>query len=80
MPTGSVSMSLHLLYQTSDGAQVSDEFTVRSFRSSILSLVLGIKKKGFGLGQYAEACHRLMQLLGYNRYGSTPSMILSRAC
>ncbi|THX43089.1 alpha/beta-hydrolase [Aureobasidium pullulans] len=28
----------------------------------------GIKKKGFGLGQYAEACHRLMQLLGYKRY------------
>ena len=39
----------------------------------LLSLMLGIKKKGFGLGQYAEACHRLMQLLGYNRYGSTPS-------
>jgi len=35
--------------------------------------MLGIKKKGFGLGQYAEACHRLMQLLGYNRYGATPS-------
>jgi hypothetical protein len=30
---------------------------------------LGIKKKGFGLGQYAEACHRLMKLLGYERYG-----------
>jgi hypothetical protein len=73
---GSVSTSLHLLYQTSDGAQVSDESTVRSVRSSILSLVvLGIKKKGFGLGQYAEACHRLMQLLGYNRYGSTPPVI-----
>ncbi|KAI5257283.1 alpha/beta-hydrolase [Aureobasidium subglaciale] len=28
----------------------------------------GIKKKGFGLGQYAEACHRLMKLLGYERY------------
>ncbi|OBW68115.1 MAG: Uncharacterized protein AUREO_018120 [Aureobasidium pullulans] len=28
----------------------------------------GIKKKEFGLGQYAEACHRLMQLLGYKRY------------
>lgn len=28
----------------------------------------GIKKKGFGLGQYAQACHRLMQLLGYNKY------------
>ncbi|KAG9515279.1 alpha/beta-hydrolase, partial [Aureobasidium melanogenum] len=28
----------------------------------------GVKKKGFGLGQYAEACHRLMQSLGYNKY------------
>ncbi|KAI4726945.1 alpha/beta-hydrolase [Aureobasidium sp. EXF-10728] len=28
----------------------------------------GIKKKGFGLGQYAEACHRLMVLLGYDKY------------
>jgi hypothetical protein len=72
----SVSTSLHLLYQTLDGAQVSDELTVRSSRALILSLVLGIKKKGFGLGQYAEACHRLMQLLGYNKYGSTPSIIL----
>ena len=37
----------------------------------LLSPLLGIKKKGFGLGQYAQACHRLMQLLGYNRYGSS---------
>jgi len=29
----------------------------------------GVKKKGFGLAQYAEACHRLMQHLGYGTYG-----------
>lgn len=29
----------------------------------------GIKKKGFGLPQYAESCHKLMQKLGYNQYG-----------
>ncbi|GAB7348490.1 hypothetical protein MBLNU459_g6896t1 [Dothideomycetes sp. NU459] len=28
----------------------------------------GIKKRGFGLAQYAEACHRLMQHLGYKTY------------
>ena len=28
-----------------------------------------IKKKGFALAQYAETCHRLMQQLGYSRYG-----------
>lgn len=29
----------------------------------------GTKKKGFGLAQYAEACHNLMQSLGYKKYG-----------
>lgn len=33
-----------------------------------LSCSTGIKKKGFGLAQYAQACHRLMQQLGYNTY------------
>lgn len=28
----------------------------------------GTKKKGFGLAQYAEACHNLMQSLGYKKY------------
>lgn len=28
----------------------------------------GIKKKGFGLAQYAEVCHKLMQKLGYKQY------------
>lgn len=47
-----------------------------------LSLVLGIKKKGFALGQYAEACHRLMQSLGYNKYGDSEVIffVLVRAC
>ncbi|KAL9639853.1 MAG: hypothetical protein Q9164_000673 [Protoblastenia rupestris] len=29
----------------------------------------GIRKKGFGLAQYAETCHKLMLKLGYNKYG-----------
>ena len=28
----------------------------------------GPKKRGFGLAQYAETCHRLMQALGYRQY------------
>ena len=28
----------------------------------------GTKKKGFGLAQYAETCHKLMQKLGYKEY------------
>lgn len=28
----------------------------------------GVSKKGFGLKQYAETCHRLMQKLGYKQY------------
>jgi len=29
-------------------------------------------KKGFGLPQYAEVCHKLMVALGYNEYGEFP--------
>ncbi|KAI4101007.1 MAG: hypothetical protein L6R37_005136 [Teloschistes peruensis] len=29
----------------------------------------GVKKKGFGIPQYAETCHNLMQKLGYTQYG-----------
>ena len=28
----------------------------------------GVKKRGFGLAQYAETCHNLMQKLGYTEY------------
>lgn len=28
----------------------------------------GVAKPGFGLKQYAEVCHRLMQALGFNKY------------
>ena len=31
------------------------------------------KKKGFGLAQYAETCHKLMLKLGYDQYGEPPS-------
>ena len=30
----------------------------------------GTKKKGFGLPQYAETCHKLMLKLGYDKYGT----------
>lgn len=29
-----------------------------------------IPKQGFGLRQYSETCHKLMQSLGYERYAS----------
>lgn len=29
----------------------------------------GIKKRGFGLRQYAETCNKLMLQLGYDQYG-----------
>lgn len=29
----------------------------------------GVKKRGFGLAQYAEVCHKLMLKLGYKQYG-----------
>lgn len=29
----------------------------------------GVKKRGFGLPQYAETCHKLMLKLGYKQYG-----------
>lgn len=28
----------------------------------------GVKKRGFGLAQYAETCHKLMLQLGYDEY------------
>lgn len=35
-----------------------------------------VKKEGFGLAQYAETCHKLMQKLGYTDYGpSTPTAL-----
>ena len=38
----------------------------------------GIKKKGFGLPQYAETCHKLMLRLGYDRYGTSPAQCSKR--
>ena len=32
----------------------------------------GVRKKGFGLKQYAETCHELMLKLGYDKYGTLP--------
>ena len=64
-------MSSHRLYQISDGVQVSNQSSLEVVKIAHLSLVLGIKKKGFALGQYAEACHRLMQSLGYDKYGNS---------
>lgn len=31
----------------------------------------GTSKKGFGLSQYSETCHKLMLSLGYNKYGAS---------
>jgi len=30
----------------------------------------GVRKKGFGIPQYAEVCHKLMLSLGYDQYGT----------
>ena len=32
----------------------------------------GTKKKGFGLPQYAETCHKLMLKLGFDKFGTFP--------
>lgn len=29
----------------------------------------GVTRRGFGLAQYAEVCHKLMIKLGYTQYG-----------
>lgn len=34
----------------------------------------GVASKGFGLGQYAEAMHKVMLKLGYDRYGGCSSL------
>ena len=34
----------------------------------------GPKKRGFGLRQYAEICHKLMLQLGYEKYGKFPAI------
>ena len=39
----------------------------------------GTKKKGFGLPQYAETCHKLMLKLGYDKYGTLPPTSHHRA-
>lgn len=33
----------------------------------------GVYKKGFSIPQYAETLHKVMQNLGYNKYGACPS-------
>lgn len=41
----------------------------------------GVSRRGFGLAQYAETCHRLMLALGYERYvtqGGDWGMMISR--
>jgi hypothetical protein len=36
-----------------------------------LSVRLTTTEKGFNIDQHAEACHKLMQILGYNEYGQS---------
>ena len=37
----------------------------------------GVKQKGFDLSKYAEAVHKIMIKLGYNKYGTLlPSNVL----
>lgn len=36
----------------------------------------GVAKKGFSVPQYAETLHKVMLNLGYDKYGTSPSLAL----
>lgn len=58
----------------------SGMFKVRLFHPWGLSTYLwptsliDLAQKGFAIGQYAEACHKVMLALGYDQYGTHPSL------
>jgi hypothetical protein len=57
---------LPLLADTKDGAPAF-HVVAPSLPNFVFSQ--GVKKRGFGLAQYAEVCHKLMLKLGYKAYG-----------
>lgn len=61
-----VSKVLPLLADTKDGAPA---FHVVAPSLPNFGFSEGVKKRGFGLPQYAEVCHKLMLKLGYKQYG-----------
>lgn len=62
----------HHHYLTLDGPLVSSRHAYRKVSPHVYKKKkTGTKKKGFGLAQYAEACHQLMQQLGYKQYGES---------
>ena len=70
-----VSKLLPLL--TSGGGEDAPAFHVVAPSLPNFGFSSGTKKKGFGIGQYAEASHKLMVRLGYPSYGwSNPFVLL----
>jgi hypothetical protein len=61
-----VSKVLPLLADTKDGAPA---FHVVAPSLPNFAFSQEVKKRGFGLAQYAEVCHKLMLKLGYKQYG-----------
>jgi hypothetical protein len=57
---------LPMLADTNDGAPA---FNVIAPSLPNFVFSQGVKKRGFGLKQYAEVCHKLMLKLGYKQYG-----------
>lgn len=67
-----MSKVLPLLADTKDGAAA---FHVVAPSLPNFAFSQGVKKRGFGIAQYAEVCHKLMLKLGYKQYGE-----FCRAC
>lgn len=61
-----VSKVLPLLADTKDDAPA---FHVVAPSLPNFGFSQGVKKRGFGLKQYAQVCHKLMLKLGYKQYG-----------
>lgn len=61
-----MSKVLPLLADTKDGEPA---FNVVAPSLPNFAFSQGVKKRGFGIAQYAEACHKLMLKLGYKQYG-----------
>ena len=57
-----------LLPILADGEKSGPAFHVVSPSLPNFGFSEGVKKGGFGLAQYAEICHKLMQTLGYHEY------------
>ncbi|KAI5200538.1 tartrate dehydrogenase [Aureobasidium subglaciale] len=69
-----VAKVLPLLADTKDGAPAFN-IVAPSLPNFVFSE--GVKKRGFGLAQHAEVCHKLMMKLGYKQYGELLLRVLA---